>query len=35
MMNGVPRADAREFVREDIDRVVRSWLGRGMATSVD
>ena len=35
MMNGVPRAEAREFVREDIDRVVRSWLGRGMATSVD
>jgi hypothetical protein len=35
LMNGVPRADAREFVREDIDRVVRSWLGRGMATSVD
>ncbi len=35
MMNGVPRAEAREFVREDIDRVVRSWLGRGMATSVE
>jgi hypothetical protein len=35
MMNGVPRAEARELVREDIDRVVRSWLGRGMATSVE
>jgi hypothetical protein len=35
MMNGVTRAEARELVREDIDRVVRSWLGRGMATSVE
>ena len=35
MMNGVPRGEARELVREDIDRVVRSWLGRGMATSVE
>jgi hypothetical protein len=35
MMNGVPRGEARELVREDIDRVVRSWLGQGMATSVE
>jgi hypothetical protein len=28
MMNGVPRAQARELVREDIDRVMSSWLGR-------
>jgi hypothetical protein len=25
MMHGVPRAEARERVREDIDRALRSW----------
>jgi hypothetical protein len=35
MMNGVSRAEAREFVREDIDCVVRTWLGWGVPTSVD
>ena len=26
LMSGVPRADAREHVHDDVDRVVRSWL---------
>lgn len=26
LMSGVPRADARELIREDIDRVLSSWL---------
>jgi hypothetical protein len=34
MMNGVPRAEARELIREDVDRVMRSWGWPGTATNV-
>jgi hypothetical protein len=27
LMSGVPRADARELVRDDVDRVLNAWLG--------
>jgi len=34
MMNGVSRAEARELIREDVDRVMRSWGWPGTATNV-
>ena len=34
MMNGVSRAEARELIREDVDRVMRSWARPGTATNI-
>jgi hypothetical protein len=34
MMNGVSRAEARELIREDVDRIMRSWARPGTATNV-
>jgi hypothetical protein len=34
MMNGVPRAEARELIREDVARVMRSWARPGTATNI-